>query len=152
MKRTPLKRGSKQLKRSGFKNKGKSKLKQSRLNSISIKEKSNKIEVNKAYAEMEAAGDYEYCTGCGNHNNLSHSHILGRGVRKDLEADIEGIKPHCLVRQDGSESCHSRWESGDVEKMMSLNDFWDNMEYIKKHDINKHNRIMLKVNDSKKAK
>lgn len=76
-------------------------------------------------------GNY-YCKGCGNPNSPSLSHLIRRSRRSDLTDVEENMTIHCLVRQDGSEGCHQRWES--LSEMSLLNDFDDNMSIIRRID------------------
>lgn len=84
------------------------------------------------------------CTGCLNKNNLSHSHLIPVSRRKELECSKSNVKFHCLLRIDGSEGCHSRWESNNEEKMKSLLDYEENMEYLKMVDLPYYNFIISK--------
>ena len=76
--------------------------------------------------------DTYYCSGCGNPNNLSSSHIVRRSWDSKYTAVKENITFHCLVRADGTEGCHNRWET--ASKMTELLDFDKNMTFIRKVD------------------
>ena len=70
----------------------------------------------------------QYCTGCGRSGiGLSHSHIIPRSRRPDLQTDINNITYHCLIGQDGTKGCHQMWECRDRIKLL---DYHKNMEYI----------------------
>jgi len=118
------------------------------MKQISEKEKINRVKLSEAYAEFDAITD-RVCSGCGYNDKLSHSHIISRSRNKDLEADINNIVYDCLQRADGSEGCHTRWESMNIDKMRTLIDFDDRLEYIKKNDIRLWNLIMLKESQLK---
>jgi len=105
-------------------------------------DKTNKLynKINKTYNEIDIERE-QMCSGCGQQNHLSRSHIISRKHRKDLEADKNNIKLHCLQRADGSKGCHQRWE-GTLEEKMTLMDFEENMKYIKEIDIQHYNKII----------
>ena len=67
------------------------------------------------------------CSGCGTHNQLTHSHLIPRSRSKSLITEIKNIRYHCF-------SCHKKWERGIVSHEMT--DFQRNMEYIKSVDLN----------------
>ena len=70
--------------------------------------------------ESQGDGTY-YCRGCGNTHSLSLSHLIRRSRRPDLVDLKENMTFHCLVREDGSQGCHDRWES--ISGMTELKDF-----------------------------
>ena len=47
-------------------------------------------EVRDVYQEMSETRR-NFCTGCGTHLQLSHSHLIPRSRRRDLVADINNI-------------------------------------------------------------
>jgi len=116
------------------------------LNQVSAKEKKNKEILREVYAEIDATREH-ICSGCGQSNMLSHSHLLSRNERKDLEAEEDNIVFDCLQREIrdefGVEGCHSRWESMNIEKMSSLANFEDRLKYIRSVDEKFYNKIML---------
>jgi hypothetical protein len=69
------------------------------------------------------------CTGCGTGQNLSHSHLIPRSKRKDLEKVKENITYHCL--SVGGVGCHEKYDS---MRLIELKDFESNMKYIYKAD------------------
>ena len=105
-----------------------------------IKQKSSKQLVkDKLYYNVkmelieEAQGDETYyCRGCGNTHSLSLSHLIRRSRRPDLVDLKENMTFHCLVRADGSQGCHDRWES--ISEMSVLKDFDENMSIILRLD------------------
>ena len=111
---------------------------QSVSNSSKIKQKSKSLSIrdrnyDKVKAELiqDAIDDETYvCKGCGNPNSLSLSHLVRRSRSSDLADVKENMTFHCLVRQDGSEGCHQRWES--YLEMYWLDDFDDNMKIIRR--------------------
>jgi len=108
-------------------------MKKSRINQVSKKERVNKKKLAEVYEEID--GEREHiCSGCGQNQMLSHSHLIPRSRRKDLEAEKENIMYDCMQRINGSEGCHSRWESMDWSKMNTLIDFEERIEYIKNVD------------------
>lgn len=64
------------------------------------------------------------CSGCDGSQFLSHSHLIPRSWRKDLECVKENIVYHCL---DMAKGCHTKWEGMNAPL---LKDFEQNMEYI----------------------
>jgi hypothetical protein len=116
-------------------------LKRTSLKSVSKKEQINKTKLNEIYKEIDRKRGL-ICEGCGNKNYLSHSHLISRNDRKDLEADENNIKIHCMQRMDGTKGCHGRWE-GSLKEKQSLLDFEQNMEYIKNVDIKIYNKILF---------
>ncbi|MEM6734449.1 MAG: hypothetical protein AAF620_00125 [Bacteroidota bacterium] len=100
----------------------------------SVKPKSEKqqtIERELANVYREIALERPHiCTGCGNTQNLSHSHIIRRSWSQDFVIVKDNITYHCLIRQNGSEGCHSRWES--ASRWGELQDYQKNMDYIRR--------------------
>ena len=66
----------------------------------------------------------QYCTGCGSSDSLTHSHIITRSRRPDLQTDINNITYHCV-------ECHNKWEG---KQRVELMDYERNMAYIKEVD------------------
>ncbi len=64
------------------------------------------------------------CTGCDGKKFLSHSHLVPRSYRKDLECVKANITYHCL---DFANGCHRKWEGMGAPLLM---DFLANMTYI----------------------
>jgi 5-methylcytosine-specific restriction endonuclease McrA len=80
------------------------------------------------------------CTGCGTIYSLTPSHLIRRSKRPDLILDPRNVKPHCI-------RCHSTWDTGDVNKMKLLNDFEENMAFIRLVDPCYYNRLMNKLEE-----
>lgn len=78
--------------------------------------------------EEKAMKDKHVCSGCDSSRYpLSHSHIIPRSQRKDLEDDPENITYHCL--DSGTRrGCHDKHE-GFAMMSATLNDFVKNMMY-----------------------
>lgn len=102
-----------------------------------------KEEVARVYKIIDA--NFDKCSGCGRKGALSHSHLIPKSLRKDLEANINNITLHCLVRTDGSEGCHSRWESNNPRKMFTLMDLEDNFLKIKELDLQYYQKLIHKL-------
>ena len=102
----------------------------SSISKKSGRQKESDRELHAVYEKMKE-GEM-VCSGCGYTKHLSHSHIIPRSRRKDLETVRENITYHCLVRADGSEGCHQRHEHHG--KRMELNDYEKNMAFIKRVD------------------
>lgn len=71
------------------------------------------------------------CTGCGTSQRLSHSHLIPKSYRKDLEAVPENITYHCMS-MGHTIGCHEQWEG---MRGPLLLDFIPNMEYVYKTDL-----------------
>ena len=85
-------------------------------------------------------GTYQ-CSGCGRGDEwLDRSHILSVKQRKDLELVEENIDLLCR-------SCHEKWESGNIVKMMSLNCWSRYIEYIRMNDEQKFYKLKYKVDE-----
>lgn len=110
----------------------------------SLKEKQIKEQLAtlKQAIEQQAIDEGRYyCWGCGKSSTgLDKSHILSVKQRKDLELEKENINLFCR-------KCHNDWESGSIEKMLSLNTFEKDFEYIMQHDSTRFNAILLKIED-----
>ena len=92
-----------------------------------------KTKLNKVYKEIAKERGH-YCTGCGKPDGvvpLSHSHLIPRSRRKDLEADKLNITYHCLSI-DGRRGCHEIWESRERVKLL---DYHKNIEKILEMDV-----------------
>lgn len=109
---------------------------------------SNETETKKKLHELKASIEQKaidngvyYCWGCGvGGNSFDKSHILSVKQRKDLELDEDNINLFCRT-------CHSAWESGDIEKMIVLNSFENDLLYIQKHDSKRYNKILLLIEE-----
>lgn len=149
MKRSPINRGSSQLKRTPLKAtsslKATSGLKKGgRMKHSSAKKQiviDKKIAIYKKIdSEREA-----YCEGCGRTNvPLSHSHLVAESWNSDLAAVEENIRLHCLDWTD-SIGCHTLWENCDRETIEQMNDFEENMELVKKLDNTYYNKLMVQI-------
>ena len=103
----------------------------SKIKGKSAKQRKIDEELSRVYEEIERERPH-VCTGCGSTKNLSHSHIIRRSWSQGFVTLKENITYHCLVRQDGSEGCHDRWET--TSQRHELNDYEENMAFIKKVD------------------
>jgi len=83
--------------------------------------------LTQVYADMAERKEH-ICEGCGIGRFLSHSHIIRRSDRKDLETDPRNIHYHCLEQGNG---CHKLWEDGTPEEQSQMLDFFENVAYIK---------------------
>lgn len=82
-----------------------------------------------------------FCSGCGRGDEwLDRSHILSVKQRKDLELVEENIDLLCR-------SCHEKWESGNIVKMMSLNCWNRYIEYIRMNDEQKFYKLKYKIDE-----
>lgn len=102
------------------------------------------IEKAKLYEEIASEREWR-CSGCGSPSHLSHSHIISVKKRKDLELVKENIVYDCLSMGE-KEGCHDKWESGNIQKMMEVENFEERMEYIRKIDKKYYNLLITKLN------
>jgi hypothetical protein len=99
----------------------------------------------------EIAREREHvCTGCGTTRNLSHSHLISRGKRRDLICNKQNIKYHCLSTPDRV-GCHQIWES-DAERRILMNDYEENMVIIKELDPQEYEMLRWKEEEYLKTK
>lgn len=113
------------------------------LNKFSDKGKQEIEALNKVYEEI-GKERIHVCSGCGIKYNLSHSHIISRSKRKDLELEKENIVYDCLGTLE-KKGCHSKWESGNIEEMMALNNFEERLLYISKVDRRYFYYLLFKI-------
>lgn len=108
---------------------------------VSKKQVISNKELYTVYEEIDLEREH-ICSGCGQKNNLSHSHIIPKSRRKDLEVKKENIVYDCL--SIGKNGCHDIWEKGTVEQRENLINFQERMEYIKSNDIEYYNLLIFK--------
>jgi len=105
----------------------------SKLRQVSKKEINRKQLLSQVYAEIDAERSH-WCHGCGSSEYpLSHSHLIPRSKRKDLEAVKENIVFDCLSIGD-HKGCHDKWEGRNGKELMELKDIHRRMRYIKDTD------------------
>jgi len=115
-----------------------------RLSQMSTKQRQVARDLADVYKEISIMR-IKVCTGCGTEHRLSHSHLIPRSRRKDLEASHANITYHCLSMGD-TKGCHDIWEHGSIDDKKMLNDFEKSMQYIKAVD-SEYYYLLLK-NDS----
>lgn len=115
----------------------KSKIKQQTIREKQIK---TKLSLLKKEIELDAILNNEYyCKGCGtSKDGLDKSHILSVGKYKHLELVKDNIQLLCR-------SCHLAWESNNIDKMMKLNCFEDNLLIIKRYDLETYRKLVTKM-------
>lgn len=102
------------------------------MKKVSKKQSVINRKLKKVYKEL-ALERPKYCTGCGRNHlavNLSHSHIIPRSRRPELQLDKRNITYHCtdsIIGNDVRKGCHSIWESKDRHQLL---DYMLNLEYI----------------------
>lgn len=141
--KTPLKKATKPIERkTPIKKSSSPILKKALIKKQTAKESSikKKLSLLKREIELEAVQNNEYyCKGCGkSYPGLDKSHILSVGQYKHLELVKENIQLMC--RKD-----HKIWESGNIELMIKLNCFNDNLLFIKQHDLIAYNKLLTKL-------
>ena len=104
-----------------------------KLNTVTVSKKEDKTKrkLKKVYEEIANERGH-YCNGCGRSDvPLSHSHLIPRSRRKDLETNKKNITYHCLSMGE-RRGCHDMWESLDRIKLL---DYHKNMETILELDV-----------------
>tara|TARA_R100001163_G_C5029132_1_gene169846 strand:+ start:736 stop:1068 length:333 start_codon:yes stop_codon:yes gene_type:complete len=97
------------------------------MKKVSTKQQKINRQLKKVYKEISETRGH-YCTGCGRSGiGLSHSHIIPRSRRPDLQLEPDNITYHCLIGPNDTKGCHQMWESTDRVKLL---DYHKNMEYI----------------------
>lgn len=108
-----------------------------------------KQEYEKFDADKISTGEW-YCTGCFTNQHLSHSHILRQSWckangKEELCYPYSGnVVLHCLSAGN-KRGCHEKWESGVIEWMIQLYDFWDNLEFIRSVSEQEYQKIYQKL-------
>lgn len=117
------------------------------------KQKKYEEKLRKEYEKFDSekiANSEWYCTGCGIGKYLSHSHILRQSWcksngREDLCYPFSGnVVLHCLS-VGNKRGCHEKWESGVIKWMLELNDFWDNLKFIRSVSEKEYQKIYQKL-------
>lgn len=123
-----------------------------RLKHISKKEEINKSHLREVYAEMDETQDL-ICSGCGQREFLSHAHIISQRNKK-LQADPLNIVFDCMERVTpdlfGNLGCHQRWESGNWDKIATLQNAQYRLDFVKMHDTLKYRKI-LSTNEQRRS-
>lgn len=88
-----------------------------------------------AYEEFDRNNDGT-CKGCGLEKPGSHSHRIPISEAPELESVVENITWHCM-------SCHTIYESHNVQEMSKMLDFEENMDYIKRVRPMYYERLMM---------
>ena len=102
------------------------------MKSVSNKQQRINRKLKKVY-ELISKEREHCCSGCGRYDlPLSHSHLIPRSRRKDLECEGRNIVYHCLSIGE-RQGCHQLWESNLNDKMRLL-DYHKNMNYIRSAD------------------
>ena len=115
------------------------------INKISNKKAERDRLMKITYQKIDRERD-PVCEGCGRGDvALSHSHILSQATRKDLAAEKDNIKLHCLGNYY---SCHETWERGIPHEIVLMDDFKENLAYIEMVDRDKFVRIMIKLEEA----
>jgi 5-methylcytosine-specific restriction endonuclease McrA len=90
---------------------------------------------------LEAVQNNEYyCCGCGKTGVLDCSHILSVGQFKHLELVKENIQLLCR-------ECHHQWENKNIQQVIKLHCFVDNMYILAKYDKASYNKLITKIED-----
>jgi len=100
------------------------------MKSVSNKEAGLQRSLKNVYSQIdERAHDEENfcCWSCGSHQMLSHSHILGRDLRKDLMCEPGNIILQC-------DECHEAWEKRTWKKIVKFRNLRYILHYIEEND------------------
>lgn len=124
---------------------------------------SKKVAIKKTYQQvcddidqrMIDAEDYIWCVSCGimvatpfrTVRIWGHSHNLPKGRFPEFETDPENIAPRCQSFGN-HEGCHDKLDSGNIHKMMELDDFHDIMRYRAKVCPPGYNEIVTKIKEA----
>ena len=95
------------------------------VNKKTPKQRSSELNMHKVY-HTKRINDDHFCTGCGAHSNLTHSHIISR-IDKELKSDSRNITYHCANTFD-NDGCAFNWEQVGIRA--TLLDYKRNMEFI----------------------
>lgn len=99
------------------------------LNRKSKKQKKVESGIRSAYEDVQRRDGFR-CTGCGQSQHLSHSHLVPRSRRKDLRADPRNIFLQCVLRRDGSLGCHQRWEQFRAYELKNFEELMERLEEL----------------------
>lgn len=109
---------------------------------VSKKQKEINGKIKSVYQSIDSSREHK-CSGCDAENfPLSHSHIIPRSRRKDLESDPRNIVFDCLSIGE-HKGCHEKWDGSSEEKKSLLN-YHERIEYIKSVDKEYYHLITLK--------
>jgi len=104
------------------------------MKKVSDKQKERNLLIKKIYNEISEEREHE-CESCLTSKNLSHSHIIPKSRRKDLEITKKNIIYQCI-------SCHFEWENGSDKRRLINYDKM--MEYINSVDSEYYNLLKSK--------
>lgn len=100
-----------------------------------------KLSQVKKEIELEAIQDGSYyCKGCGSGVACDKSHILSIKDFQDLELDKENIDLLCR-------KCHEKWESRDIQQILTLECFDRYMEFMSRKGVEWYNKFITKMID-----
>ena len=120
-------------------------IKKQRIKQVSRKESRNKKELKQTYAIIDDIRERR-CEGCDQKEFLSHAHLISQRNKK-YQNEEKNIVYHCMERilpdKYGTMGCHQRWESGQWDKIITLNNYKEHLSYIKERDPIKYRKIIL---------
>lgn len=103
------------------------------MRQLSLKKGKVKTQLNKVYQKIDEEREH-ICSGCGRGDiPLSHSHLIPVGTNQSLECEENNIQLHCLD-WGNRKGCHTKWESHNIEEIKDMNDFKENMDYVRSVD------------------
>ena len=92
------------------------------MKKVSSKQSKINKELKRVYKEISQERGH-YCSGCGRSDvPLSHSHIIPRSRRPDLQTDKRNITYHCLSmgERKGDSSCRERASQTGKERVAEI--------------------------------
>lgn len=115
-------------------------------------------EINKRYAEVCLQIDQEresFCEATGRTDlPLSHSHTIPQRTCKNLgKAELIWDKDNIFLESMGAtDSGHYIWENSDLEEKKKLFNFERKVAYIKLHDRESYNKLIVKLDGLEERK
>lgn len=112
------------------------------IKKISSKRAKRHSELKEVYKKIDSERQ-PICEGCGRGDlPLSHSHILSEYDRPDLYTDPDNIRLHCFGSYN---SCHEKIERRLAHEIVLMQDFKENLSYIKEKDKGEYNKIIASI-------
>jgi hypothetical protein len=86
------------------------------------------------------------CQGCGvkvfARKHVEYSHLIRRSQRPDLILSKRNATLHGKYC-----GCHDKWDSNDIDQMITLKDFWKSLCKIKNLDLGRYNDLVIKLDE-----
>lgn len=117
------------------------------MKKVSNKQAVIKRKLNEVYAIIDNERE-PVCQGCNRGDKpLSHSHTISQKKCKELgKVELIWDKDNIEIECFGSKGdCHDIWERGSIIEKMKLRNFKRKLEYIEKHDPQRHRVLQLAI-------